>query len=808
MNYLKYVLILFFWLSFSSVSAQTDKKILSAVHVDVPPTIDGDLSETIWQQATPASNFLMLNPGDGTPERSNQRTLVYILYDNTAIYVGARLYDDEPDKISKELGQRDEGNKNTDLFLFSINPYNDGQQVFNFAVTAAGVQQDAKYSQGDEDSNWNAVWESKVKIDGEGWVVEMKIPYSELRFPEKEEQVWGLNILRVIKRNNEEYTWNYIDKKVGEFTQHYGELKGINNIQPPVRLSFMPYVSGIVENYDTHTNFNYNGGMDLKYGINESFTLDMTLIPDFSQAAYDEEILNLGPFEVRYNENRQFFTEGTELFSKGGLFYSRRIGGTPSDYYDVESIPYIDTTKTIVSNPSKTPMINATKISGRTKGGLGIGVFNAITNKTVAKVKDIENGEITEIETEPLANYNVIVLDQRFNGNSSVTLINTNVTRSGEFRDANVTGGLFDLSNKSNSYRVFGESKVSQVFPVPDSSKFGSQSTIGFEKTKGKFRFENTTRLTTENYDNTDLGYMRYSNIWEIDSEISYQIFEPVGAFNSYKFSFGVYHDRQFKPDHFIKVDLNISVRATTREFLSFGAYYEITPMGKYDFYEPRSEGRYLKEPLNMESGTWFSTDFRKKLALEVFVGYKYVTDWNKNRYLINFSPRYRVNDKLVVNLGVKKLIAINDVGWVDNVGGEIIMGIRDVNNLTSSLSSSFTFNNKMSMSLSFRHYWADIEYVDYKKLVIDGSLEDVTYTEDHDITFNSWNLDLSYSWWFAPGSELSILYRNSLLSSFSGSGLGYFDNIQNMFENPQQNMLSVKLSYYIDYNSIKRVFK
>jgi hypothetical protein len=808
MNSLKYILIILLFLSFSNANAQTDKKVLSAVRVDVPPTIDGELSEVVWKQAVPAANFVMMEPGDGTLERKNQKTLVYILYDNSAIYVGARMYDNEPDKILKELGQRDDDHKNADLFIFSINPYNDGQQVFNFKVTAAGVQIDTKYADGDDDDNWNAVWKSEVKIDDKGWVVEMKIPYSELRFPEQKEQVWGLNILRRIKRTNEEYTWNYIDKKVGEFTQHYGELYGINNIQPPVRLSFMPYISSVVENYDAHTNFNYNGGMDLKYGINESFTLDMTLIPDFSQAAYDEEVLNLGPFEIRYNENRQFFTEGTELFSKGGLFYSRRIGGTPSNYYNVEDIPYIDTTKVIVSNPSKTPMVNATKISGRTRGGLGIGVFNAITNKTVAKVRDVETDDITEIETEPWANYNVLVLDQRFNGNSSVTLINTNVTRSGEFRDANVTGGLFDLSNKSNSYRVFGESKVSQVFPMPDSSKFGMQSTVGFEKTKGKFRFENNTRLTTDNYDNTDLGFMRYSNIWEIDSEISYQIFEPVGAFNSYKFSFGVYHDRQFKPDHFIKVDLNISAHATTRGFLSFGGEFEVSPGGKYDFYEPRVEGRYLKEPFKMEAGSWFSTDYRKKLALNMRVSYKHVTDWDKNRLFIKISPRYRINDKLVVNLGLSKLVALNDVGWVDNVGGDIIMGIRDVNSLTSSLSSSFTFNNKMSINLSFRHYWADIAYIDYKKLANDGSLVDDTYNEDHDITFNSWNVDLSYSWWFAPGSELSILYRNSLLSSFNGSGLGYFDNIHNMFENPLQNMLSVKLSYYIDYNSITTMFK
>ncbi|MCK5775666.1 MAG: carbohydrate binding family 9 domain-containing protein, partial [Bacteroidales bacterium] len=345
MHLYKYPLLFLVFISFASAFSQTNKKTISTNRVDLPPTIDGILDEASWQNTTPASNFIMLNPGDGTPERENQKSLVYILYDNSAIYIGAQMLDNEPDKILKELGQRDDDDKNADLFIFSINPYNDGQQVFNFMVTAAGVQIDTKYADGDEDSNWNAVWDSEVKIDDKGWVVEMKIPYSELRFPEQEEQVWGLNILRKIKRTNEEYTWNYIDKKVGEYTQHYGELHGIKNIKPPVRLSFMPYVSGIAENYDSNSNFRYNGGMDLKYGINESFTLDMTLIPDFSQTAYDEEVLNLSPFEIRYDENRQFFTEGTEMFSKGGLFYSRRIGGVPTKYYEVEDIPYADTSK-------------------------------------------------------------------------------------------------------------------------------------------------------------------------------------------------------------------------------------------------------------------------------------------------------------------------------------------------------------------------------------------------------------------------------------------------------------------------------
>jgi len=786
-----------------------DKKII-AVRTDSPPKIDGILDEDVWTQSNVASNFFMLNPGDGTPERNNQKTIVYILYDNTAIYVGAKMYDNEPRKIPCELGQRDDSHKNSDLFILSINPYNDGQQVFNFTVTAAGVQIDTKYvTGGHDDVNWNAVWDSEVVIGDDGWVVEMKIPYSELRFPEKKEQIWGINFLRSQKRINEEYTWNYINKSVGDYTQHYGELRGIVDIKPPTRLSFMPYISGYVDDYDESTNYSYNLGMDLKYGINESFTLDMTLIPDFGQSAYDEQVLNLSPFEVQYDEKRQFFTEGTEMFGKGNLFYSRRIGGVPTKYYDIANDTDLDNYE-VLENPTKTPLINATKVSGRTQGGLGIGVFNAVTNKTIAKVKNVglEISEIDETVTEPLANYNVIVLDQRFNNNSSVTLINTNVLRDGDFRDANVTGLLYDISNKGNSYKLFGEIKYSQVYPKPDSLKQGAQIQFGLAKTKGKFRFEHATRLTTENYDNTDLGYMRYSNIWEIDTEFSYQIFEPIGNYNFYKFVFGIYHDRQYKSDHFIKTDFLLTGVATTKNNFSYGGNVRFSPYEKYDYYEPRVEGRYLIEPAYVNVGMWFSTDYGKKFAVDLYVSLSHTEIWNKNWIVINFTPRYRINDKLVVSAEINRFLVKNSVGWVNVLDNDdIIMGVRNQKNLISAFNTSYTFNNKMSIELKFRHYWADIEYSDYKKLTNNGSLKEVDYSDNHNTTFNSWNLDLSYSWWFAPGSQVSVLYRNSLLSSLERAGFGYADNLEKMFENPIQNTFSVKLVYYIDYNNIKNMF-
>ena len=229
-------------------------------------------------------------------------------------------------------------------------------------------------------------------------------------------------------------------------------MHGIKDIEAPVRLFLYPYVSvnaGHFPNGDaTQSNWTqgFNAGMDLKYGINDAFTLDMTLIPDFSQVRSDNQVLNLSPFEVQFDENRQFFTEGTELFNKGNLFYSRRIGRTPKGFYDIED--QLDSTEILLSNPSVTQLINSTKVSGRTNKGLGIGFFNAITNSMYAEVEDTINGTVRQIKTEPLTNYNIAVLDQNLKNNSYITLINTNTERFDTERDANVTGLEFSLNDK------------------------------------------------------------------------------------------------------------------------------------------------------------------------------------------------------------------------------------------------------------------------------------------------------------------------------------------------------------------------
>jgi len=312
-----------------------EQRSIQPFKIDEKVTIDGVFDEEVWKHATVATDFIQTQPQP--KEISTERTEVQIAYDDQAMYIAAKLFVKEGTPIYKELGQIDDLSVNAESFFVFFDTFNDDQNGFGFGLTAAGVQQDAKYSPDSEDFQWNGVWESDVRVDENGWYAEMRIPFFNLRFSKQDSQDWGINFLRNIRHNREQAFWNHVDQNVNGFVNQWGELQNIESIDTPLRLFFTPFLStnfSKVSNSPTQSDF--NAGLDVKYGINESFTLDMTLIPDFGGVQSDEQILNLSPFEQAFEENRAFFTEGTELFGKNNLFQSRRIGQSPSGSGEVE----------------------------------------------------------------------------------------------------------------------------------------------------------------------------------------------------------------------------------------------------------------------------------------------------------------------------------------------------------------------------------------------------------------------------------------------------------------------------------------
>ncbi|WP_291285825.1 DUF5916 domain-containing protein [Flavobacterium sp.] len=799
----KLVFISFLFFSFWGYA---QKKTLQAQLIKENILIDGKLDEAVWKNVPPATDFVMYQPDNGKPIPDNQKTEVRVLYNNDAIYVAAMLYDD-PAKVLKEISQRDNFGT-ADMFGVFINGFNDGQQNFEFFVSAADVQGDCIMTDANgEDYSWDAVWISKAVLNDKGWAVKIKIPYAALRFPGGDKQTWGINFFREIRRERKKYTWNLIDTKIGTFTQQNGNLEGIVNITPPTRLFFMPYASYYLNASDGQKTFaTLKGGMDIKYGINDAFTLDAILIPDFGQTKYDDQILNLGPFEQQFNENRAFFTEGTDLFNKGKMFYSRRIGGKPS----IE-ITLKDNEK-IIEEVQNVNLINALKISGRTKNGLGIGILNAVTEKTFATIKDTLSGETRREVAEPLTNYNVLVLDQRFRKNSSVTLINTNVTRNGHYRDANVTGLAWDLRTKANTYSLSGNVKYSLINDTEDKS--GLFSTIRFAETSGNYRYSIGSDYVSKDFDPNDLGINFYTNYYNFYGNGNYRILNPTKLFNTFKVDYDMYTEFNKESGKVQENRISAEVNLSTLKNNFYGAGFDLFPLQTHDYYEPRAENRYVIIPRKVELWGSVSTNYNKKFALDLNPFIIFADEAGRMAYGVDAGPRYRFNDKLLITYAFSFLRRNNNKGYIDdfdddnndNTPETIVFANRNVITYSNSLNGKYALNSAMTLNLAVRQYWSYAENKNILELQDDGTLSPYSqYTKNKNSSFYSWNTDLSYSWWFAPGSQLSVLYRNNGVNFERIINKDFKHNITDLLNNQAlKHIFSVSVKYFIDYNAVK----
>lgn len=786
--------LLFFVILFSHIGyAQFEYKVYNITRCVTPPSIDGIGDDAAWSNVETASGFRMLEPENGTPEKANRKTEVKLAFDDNAIYVFARMYDSAPDSILRQLSPRDNYGVNTDYFGIFINPFNDGLSDFNFFVTAAGVQTDSRTTDNGDDVSWNTVWESEVVIDELGWTVEMKIPYQCLRFSDQEVKDWGLNMMRYTRRNRQNFTWNFIDRSIATYELQTGRLRGMEDIKPPVRLSLMPYFSAYENVYpDGSHSESLNLGADLKYGINESFTLDATLIPDFGQVAFDKQVLNLGPFENQYQENRQFFVEGTDLFSKGNMFYSRRIGGSPKNITNADLSDLSDLTQ------DYTRLLNATKVSGRTSGNTGIGVLNAITDNNYIEGVD-STGEALKILTEPLTNYNVFVIDQRINRNRSISLVNTNVWRNGAARDANVTGLIANLNNNSNSYKFYGEGKYSHI--NQGDSTIGDFTTyLALSKIVGNWRWNVAQAYVGDQFDQNDLGFQTRNNQFGHSIEGSYQIFQPTGWFNKYQISALATHYMLANPRVYESFDVEAHFFGITKRFFAFGLDFEASPVDKMDYFEARVPGRKFVRPPGFSYSGWISTDYRKPFAIDFRTTYYHQPEFDNQLVYVNFQPIVRVNDRLNFSYEITPYYESNNLGWSGFMGDSVIIGGREIWTAQQNLNLNYIFTPKMSLSLNFRHYWRSLKYNQYYNLEEDGSVTPISDNLNNNVNFNTMNVDLKFSWWFAPGSEFVFLYRNTLIDSSDDISMNYTSNFFNTITSPSTHIFSIRLTYFIDY--------
>ena len=786
-------------------------KNLPAVRTTQKIVIDGDLNDLAWKTAPMATDFVEWRPSYGKIEKKENRTEVYVLYDNNAIYIGGFCHEASNDSISTELVGRDVVGVN-DFVGVLFDTYNDKINGFGYYVTPLGEQYDAKYSNTGEDGSWNSVYESKAKIVKGGWTFEMRIPYSAIRFSNSKKQDWGINITRRRSKSGIQLMWNPTDPTIGgNFFAQFGIWKDIQDIKLPVRLSISPYFSTYVNNYPyndptlKNTTTLVNGGMDVKYGINQAFTLDMTLVPDFGQVQSDNHVLNLTPFEVKYNENRTFFTEGTDLFSKGNLFYSRRIAGMPIHYYDAYN--ELNPGETISSNPENSRIINATKVSGRTSTGLGIGVFNALTAPQYATV-EYNGKDIRKIETDPLTNYNIVVFDQSLKHNSSVSFINTNVTRGGSNYNANVTAALWDLYDKKNNWNLSGKLAESQLFSYLPGGKNedGHDHTLAVSKTGGRFNLNIWEELSDNKYSNNDMGYQTNNNFYDHGFWMGYKWLKPKGWYNNIYANVNGSLSMRFKPWDYQNLWLNMNVNSQLKSLWVVGGGFNFYAT-QNDFYEPRIAGRVFRRPEYAYYGLWFQSNNAKKYSASGQLYRNRSAKYGSDGYDISFGNQFRFNKKLTISTNSNLSLRTNNLGFATLVGDSSIFALRKVTTLENIFTVKYNFNNKMGLSIRTRHYWSLVNNTQYFTLTQDGGIiaNPTNYNSVANYNVNYFNVDLLYTWQFALGSFINIAWKNAIGTQDTNTAGNYLKNLNNTLTAPQLNSISLQVIYFLDYLSVRK---
>lgn len=802
---------------------QFETKTTTAVRCTVPPRIDGDLGDVAWLEAPVATGFIVDRPVPGKPAAF--ATEVRMLYDDEAVYIAFMNHDPEPDSILAQLSGRD-NQGNTDYCGITFGCYRDGINGFTFAVSPVAEQYDARDGLNagggtTRDVSWNAVWHCHTKLLSDGWTAEYRIPFAALRFPESEIQDWDINFFREIRRIREHAYWSGVNPVQAGFLTQMGRVQGISQIKPPIRLFFFPYASSYVnfqgngKGAPATRSTSYNGGMDVKLGLSDAFTLDATLIPDFGQTISDQLILNITPFEIQFADNRQFFTEGLDLFGKGGVFYSRRVGSVnheaalPVETGEGESVSIL---------PVETRLFNATKISGRTRSGLGLGFFNAVSAPAYAVVVNDETNTSRDVLYYPMTNHNVTVVDQNLRNNGYFSLLNSNVARDGEAYDANVTATQFELRDRKNNFALTGRGALSSKFNYSDQeADNGYTSEVGIGKISGNLTGSAGVLVESTHYDPNDLGFLMNANQVTYSANVGYSIYEPFGPFNRLWSSLAFNYDNLYSPYTFTSAAVSAEVGWVTRTFQAYGLNLDVTPVRGYDYFDPRVDGYVFRTPRNQTFGGWVSTDYRKRLALDASSYYGISSFPGAYNWNYRVSPRWRVNDHIMLIYVYSFQSNNKNIGFADIYRGpdddELpVVGTRDVISHTNVLTVNYAINPLMLATCRVRHYWGFSRYFQFYGLDPWGELTATPYEGFRpeggtlaDDNFNSFTIDLQYRWIFTPGSELTMVWKNSITEFVNDIPSDLLENVDRLLGLPQVNSFSIRLLYFLDYNSLTR---
>jgi hypothetical protein len=524
-----------------------------ATRTNRPPVIDGHLTDECWALAVASSDFTQQDPDEGKP--ATEHTEVRFVYDDEALYVGIRLFDSSPAGIVRRLSTRD-SDPDADRVTLYIDSMHDHLTGAVFRVSAANVQQDSiLFNDSWTDSTWDAVWQSQVAVDDQGWSVEMRIPLSQLRFPSAEHQTWGVNVERFIQRKNERSWLEMVPKNQSGIASRMLNLTGLDGVHPTRHLELLPYAAARNEMIAPAAGNPFNdgsrafasAGLDMKWGVTSNLTLNATVNPDFGQVEVDPAVVNLTAFETFFPEKRAFFLEGSQIFNNFGqggsnsfwgfnssdpdVFYSRRIGRAP------QLTPSGD----FIDSPTATTILGATKLTGKTRRGWSVGLLEAVTGREEARV--LTSGVSSNTAVEPLTNYAVARMQREFAGRVGLGFITTAVNRqldtpalqssltrsayvfgtdayvfldhkrdwvlTGKMSGSRIDGTTDAIATEQNaSQRYFQRPDAAQVhFDPTRTSLSGYAARINLNRNSGNWQVNSALWGVSPGYESNDLGF-------------------------------------------------------------------------------------------------------------------------------------------------------------------------------------------------------------------------------------------------------------------------------------------------------------
>jgi len=746
------------------------------------PVIDGHLNDAAWQQTAWGDHFVQFEPYN--QKAPSQQTAFKILYDDNNLYVGIRCYDTEPEKIEKRLSRHDQ--VEGDWVAIGIDSYNDKLTAFAFSTNAMGVKFDAKFvNDNDMDVTWNPVWYVKTSIDSKGWVAEMRIPLSQLRFANRHDHQWGLQLIRNEFRKQETSVWQTVSKEKSGWVSQFGRLVGIDDIHPKKEVALTPYAMGKLEAapreegnpFATGTTPGYSIGIDGKVAVTNDLTLNFTINPDFGQVEADPSEVNLSAFETYFRERRPFFVEGSNIFnfpleagggfSRENLFYSRRIGRSPHNYPDLNDGEYAKV-------PDGTRILGAFKLSGKTKNGWSVGMLESLTNYEQATIDSA--GIRSKQGIEPMTNYFNARIQKDLN--KGKTIVGGMFTATNRFiKDsalmylptAAYTGGI-DFQNfwKDKTYRLsvnlIGSSvsgnqeamlnlqeSAQRYYQRPDNMKKvdsslrllqGSGMSIQFSKIgQGHWRYDIKSSMLSPGIELNDQGYLRISDIIKVSAGLDYEIWEPFSIFRTMSFHTGQWSGWDFSGMH-IFAGSYFSFGTQFKNYWGFRFrihrnYFNV------DRHELRG-GPSIRLPGNWNFGTSFYSDQRKKLTFGVNINRGKGDQNVSHSFNINLNISYQPIPALRLTFSPGYNNSINRFKYVDT---ELINQHKVY--LTSSiqqniLSSSVRINVSLSPEFSVE-YWGQPfmfsgKYTDFKRVSQPG--QKTFYNQFHLYTGNEITFD------------------------------------------------------------------